>query len=41
MRTTDNHKVTWFDNYVAFKFNGIANEYPLDDKFKYVIKHSD
>ena len=36
MCTTNNHKVTWFDNYVTFEFNGIANEDPFDNKFKYV-----
>ena len=35
MCTTDNHKVTWLDDCVIFEFNGIANEDPLDSKFKY------
>lgn len=39
MCTTDNHKVTWLDNYVTFEFNGIANEDPLDNKFKCVKGH--
>lgn len=40
MCTTSNHKVTWFDNYVTFEFNGIANEDPFDNKFKCVSVHS-
>lgn len=39
MCTTDNHKVTWLDNYVTFEFNGIANEDASDSKFKYVKEH--
>lgn len=39
MCTTYNHKVTWFDNYVTFEFNGIANEDPFDSKFKCVKGH--
>ena len=39
MCTTDNHKVTWLDNYVTFEFNGIANSDPLDNKFKCVKGH--
>lgn len=39
MCTTDNHKVTWLDNYVIFEFNGIANEDPFDNKFKCVKRH--
>jgi hypothetical protein len=39
MCTTDNHKVTWLDNYVTFEFNGIANEDPFDNKFKCVKGH--
>lgn len=39
MCTTDNHKITWFDNYVTFEFNGIANEDPFDNKFKFRRTH--
>ena len=39
MCTTDNHKVTWLDDYVTFEFNGVANEDPFDDKFHKQVLH--